>query len=82
MKLNIFVTYTSLIFFTLISNASAGEQGSLQQCQHFQDKIEQYTNLKRAGGSASQMNTWQKQRNDYKAKFSDYNCKVYRGELK
>lgn len=78
------LTFLSIIviLMTLSSTMShADGRGSLQQCQYIQDKITYYTNLKRAGGSASQMNHWHKKRNHYKAKFADYNCKVYRNKL-
>ncbi len=75
--------YTMLMLIALSSTMSqANEQGSLQQCQHVQDRIQYYTNMKRAGGSASQMTYWHKKRNEYKARFSDYRCKKYRNKLK
>lgn len=72
------------LFIALFSSVSvcASEQRSLKSCQYIKEQIEYYTNLKRAGGSASQMANWQKQRNKYKLDFSEYNCKIYRGKFK
>lgn len=58
------------------------EQGSLEACRAIQAKIDYYTDLKRQGGSASQINNWHRMRNKYKQKFSYNNCKVYRGKLR
>lgn len=58
------------------------EQGSLETCRRIQAKIDYYTDLKRQGGSSSQINRWHRQRNEYKKLFSYNNCKRYRGKLK
>jgi hypothetical protein len=69
----------SLISCTPYVNA---DQGTLGECQRIKDRIEHYTNLKRAGGSAKQMASWHKKRNDYKAKYSSNRCSKHRKELK
>ncbi len=75
--------YTVVMLIVLSSTMSrADAQASLQQCQYVRDKIKYYTDLKRAGGSASQMAFWHRKRNDYKAQFSDYHCTKYRNKLK
>lgn len=66
----------------LTSPVLAIEQGSLESCRRIQAKIDYYTDLKRQGGSSSQMNSWHRKRNDYKAQFAYHNCKVYRGKLR
>ena len=73
---------TALLIAVSPTNSQADGQGSLQQCQYIKDKITYYTRLKRAGGSASQMNSWHKKRNQYKARWTDYNCKLHRNKLK
>lgn len=40
-------------------------------CDHLQAKVDRYTQLKRAGGSAKQMNRWQAQRKDYAARYRE-----------
>jgi len=72
----------SLSFCFLASPVLAIEQGSLETCRRIQAKIDYYTDLKRQGGSTSQVNSWHRKRNEYKKQFSYYNCKVYRGRLK
>lgn len=74
-----------LFIFCLLSLAlpvRAIEQGSLETCRRIQAKIDYYTDLKRQGGSSSQINSWHRKRNHYKKQFSYNNCKVYRGKLK
>ena len=72
MKLKTTFSYINFILLTFVSTASfAGKQGGLAQCQYVQNPIAYYTDLKRAGGSASQMNFWHKSRNEYKAQFTN-----------
>lgn len=40
-------------------------------CEHLQAKVDRYTQLKRAGGSAKQMNRWQAQRKHYSARYRE-----------
>jgi hypothetical protein len=62
---------------------SAGERESqIKRCQIIKDKIEYYTDMRRGGGSSSQMRSWQAQRNDYKQRYRDENCTRVRSALK
>ncbi|MGB3608788.1 MAG: hypothetical protein WA987_00315 [Cellvibrio sp.] len=49
------------LFFPLTSSA----------CEQFQAKVERYTQLKRAGGTAKQMNRWQAQRKLYAQRYRE-----------
>ena len=40
-------------------------------CEHLQAKVERYSQLKRAGGTAKQMNRWQAQRKLYSQRYRD-----------
>lgn len=76
----------SILFLLMILTAStiqAGEeQGTLKECQKIKDKIEHYTQQKRAGGSAGQMAYLHKKRNHYKDLKSEKNCRKYKNKLK
>ncbi len=73
-----------IIFFLLFTTvAYAGhERGTLKECQKIKDRIERYTNLRRAGGSGRQMSGWQKKRNYYKEQYSEKDCMRHRNHLK
>lgn len=73
----------AVLFLCLATNTLYlhAEQGTLRECQRIKDKIDYYTNLKRAGGSAKQMAYWHKRRNRYKAKYSSNSCTKYKKEL-
>ena len=62
------------------ADASA-DPGTLKQCQRVKDRIEKYTQRRRAGGSAKMMAYWQKKRNYYKELYSEYHCVRFRNEL-
>ncbi len=70
------------LLLTLPASQSHAAPGSLKQCQRVQDQIEKYTHLRRAGGSAKKMASWQKKRNHYKDLYSEYHCSRFRNELK
>jgi hypothetical protein len=72
--------FLSLMLALPLADARA-EPGSLKQCQRVKDKIEQYTQRRRAGGSAKMMAYWQKKRNYYKELYSEYHCIRFRNEL-
>lgn len=40
-------------------------------CEHLQAKVDRYTQLKRAGGNAKQMNRWQAQRKMYSERYRE-----------
>lgn len=43
----------------------------LHACEQFQAKVDRYTQLKRAGGNARQMNRWQAQRTHYAERYRE-----------
>jgi len=67
------------LFCVLPSNLSQAstKQSDIQnieKCKKINEKIEHYTNLRRAGGTAKQMNGWLKKRNQYREKYSNHKC--------
>jgi len=62
--------------------AQAAEQGSLAKCQAIRDKITYYTDLRRDGGSSSQMSKWQKKKHEYRKAFSKYKCREHGNKIK
>lgn len=57
---------------TLLSIATLSLEASARDCEWHNQQIEHYTNLRRKGGSARQMDYWHKQRNHHKREYS--NC--------
>ena len=71
----------SLLLFTFCLPVANAKQGTLKQCQKVHDKIEHYTRLRRAGGSAKKMERLKQRRQEYQERFSDYNCRRWRNRL-
>lgn len=46
-----------------------------KECRKLEEKIEYYTDLRRAGGSSKQMNDWYKKRNNVKDRYSEKRCR-------
>ena len=69
--------------FALLSpDVFAGKQDEgLHVCQFYKDEIEKYEDLRRGGGSASEMDQWKKKKREYEEKFRNGNCSRHRGDL-
>jgi hypothetical protein len=65
-----------------IPPAANSQTASLEKCQALKDRIENYTRLRRAGGSAHQMETWKEQLRRCEDRFHEYGCRKYRRKLK
>lgn len=52
---------------------------ALQACEALERKVERYTQLRRNGGNAKQMNRWQKSRSKYKE--LSYECRRQRSQV-
>jgi len=62
--------------------AGQAQDVSLKECQRIQDKIDYYTEKKKKGGSAKQMNLWHIEREKYRDQFRDYHCRKYGKQIK
>ncbi len=71
-----------LVFFAAASQALAGSQGTLRQCQKVKDKIDYYTDLRRAGGSSKSMEKWKQKRDHYHERYGVLRCSQWRNELR
>ncbi len=56
------------------AGAARAVDGSPEQCRRLKEQIERYTELRRTGGSASQMASWKRARSEAKAAYRNYNC--------
>lgn len=54
---------------------------SLEKCQALKDRIDNYSRLRRKGGSASQMDGWKRRLRRAEAQFREYECRDYGREL-
>ena len=68
----------------LVCGAPAGSapEPALQQCQKLKDKIEEYDQLRRKGGTGAQMDSWKRSRRELEKAFRAQGCHYYRRELK
>jgi hypothetical protein len=71
----------ALLVYSLSAPGSA-EQSTLAQCQAIKNKIDHYTQLRRAGGSAAKMDRWKRSRRAKEEAFDRQRCRRYRRELK
>jgi len=70
------------VLLLCMGSAQAGRDQAVQQCQKLKDRIEQYDQLRRKGGSGSQMDAWKRARRNLEKEFRDRKCRYYRWELK
>lgn len=56
-------------------------QGAISSCQTVKDRIEQYSDKRRHGGSVRQMESWKRSRDHYAEKYTQYNCVKWRTKL-
>jgi len=74
-----------LLVFTLYcagTGVVSAQQASLEQCQKLKDGIARYDELRRNGGSGSQMDGWKRSRRKLDKEFRKLGCKYYRGRLR
>lgn len=82
MSSNSMASVLALVFLFSISPLAVAQSGSVQECQRLQDRIDKYTRLRRKGGSASQMDTWKRERTRAEEAFRQLDCHWYAGQLK
>ncbi len=70
-----------LTFITPTSNAQTNDTWPLTRCQQIQKQINYYSDLRKRGGSAEQMEQWKQQREKYKEDFDRGNCKQWGKQL-
>jgi hypothetical protein len=70
-RLSIIAMILSLIF----SAATIADPMPLDACKRLQSQIESYNDLRRKGGSGSQMESWKKSRKRLEEKFRAGECK-------
>jgi hypothetical protein len=54
-----------------VSTPLAAQEASLQDCQRWQDKIDELTYLRKKGGSERQVAEWKHQHKPYEQKFRE-----------
>lgn len=73
---------TALILAMLSPAASADDNKQVRTCQKLKTAIERYTDLRRAGGSAEQMDAWKRARRKKKDRWDELDCRHLRARLK
>jgi hypothetical protein len=74
MNKSLFFVALPLIPALLAGPFASGGEASPEQCQRLKERIEKYTELRRGGGSGSQMTAWKRARSEAEAAYRDYNC--------
>jgi hypothetical protein len=78
-------TYTHAVAVLLLALAIAtpvaAETATIAKCQSLKDRIERYTDMRRKGGSASQMQQWKEQVRASEQQFKRLECKDHRRKL-
>lgn len=62
--------------------AHAKPEASLRQCQSWKDRIDYYSDLRREGGSAREMERWRTERRKISEEFRAYDCHEWQRKLK
>lgn len=73
-KDNLFTVSLTFIAAALCLQFAYGREGSPEQCRRLEERIEKYTELRRGGGSGSQMTAWKRSRSEAEETYRDYNC--------
>ncbi|MEW7976179.1 MAG: hypothetical protein AB2814_01605 [Candidatus Sedimenticola endophacoides] len=73
---------SALLLCSACPPPATAKQGTLEQCQKVQDKIDHYTRLRRAGGSAKKMERLKQRRDAYRERFSERDCRRWRKQLR
>jgi hypothetical protein len=55
---------------------------ALERCFYLSEKIEHYTQLRRGGGSPTQMASWRKSRSRYEDEFRTLRCSKFSHQLR
>ncbi len=72
-----------LVFFLplIFSSGSLAKDPEVARCKKLQKEIQKYTELRRSGGSGSQMDAWKRARREKEQAFRDADCDAYSWEL-
>jgi len=71
-----------LVPLLLLSQANSADEPRLRSCQKLKQAIERYTDKRRAGGSAAQMDSWKRARQQKKNEWDRLKCRHLSGQLK
>jgi hypothetical protein len=71
-----------LVLLVMPASASLKTSKVLERCFYVQGKIEHYTQLRRGGGSNTQMASWRKSRSRYEDEFRSLRCSKFSHQLR
>ncbi len=74
MKRYLFPVLLPIVVALVSLQVAHGGDASPEQCRRLKERIEKYTELRRGGGSGSQMAAWKRARREAEATYRDYNC--------
>lgn len=63
-------------------SSGAAPDNAIKHCQKLKDQIERYEQLRRKGGSGTDMDDWKRARRQLEKQFRDDRCRYYRYRLK
>lgn len=73
--------FASMLLAAQVPLASPSNK-ALERCFYLQEKIEHYTQLRRRGGSHSQMASWRSSRSRYEEEFGALRCSKFSRQLR
>lgn len=76
------IRVAAVLLLTFVFTVPATAQtATLAKCQAVKDRTERYTDLRRKGGSATQMQQWKQQLRASEDRFRRLECKKHRRKL-
>jgi hypothetical protein len=64
----------SLFIAYSLAGPAGAQKADLETCRKIQAQIDHYTDLRRRGGRASEMERWKQKRSEYEEQFREYAC--------
>lgn len=77
-----FTTLCCLLYSLSITAVPAQDEQRVQRCQKLKTAIENYSEKRRAGGSVSQMDSWNRARREKKNEWHKLKCRHLKRQLK
>lgn len=63
------------------ARVSSSKSPALKRCVYLREKIEQYTRMRRRGGSNTQMLSWRRSRDRYQDEYRGLRCSKFSSQL-
>lgn len=78
----LFILLPLIAVLVIVPGRASSKTLGLEECQRLKERIDYYTELRRAGGGASQMEVWEQGRETAENTFRTYRCSKYGRKLR